>query len=189
MGTRHNIAVELSAQNLVPSVLEGRKVLRVVFEEIAKELERHGRAEIRNFGIFEVRTYPAKTVFLKGKARSVPSRRRVNFRIGNRIRDRLNRTKERSILYDGSSVLRSGGGNICRGWFVREDDSIDLDHPISLDMSEAFPAETGRVAIVEGRRFRVTAYGTGFSAYVKNRNKFPENMIPSGIMIGEEIKP
>lgn len=90
MGIRHRIATELSVQNVVPTILEGRRALQVVFEEVSKELQARDRVEVRGFGVFEVRTLNAKTMSLRGKTVHVPKRRRVNFRLADSLKKRLN---------------------------------------------------------------------------------------------------
>lgn len=90
MGIRHAVAKELSSQNVVSDVIVGRRALQIVFEELSKELQSRGRVEIRNFGVFVVKSYRKKTMTLRGKTFVVPDRKRVGFHAGVRLKRRLN---------------------------------------------------------------------------------------------------
>jgi nucleoid DNA-binding protein len=81
------IAESTSArQTLVKAVVQG------FFDEITSELTKGNRLEFRDFGVFEAKTTPARTAQNPRtlKKVEVPAKRRVVFKPGRFIRQRLN---------------------------------------------------------------------------------------------------
>ena len=79
------------------------KAVNAVFGEIEAALVRRDRVELRGFGVFTVKTWPARMGRnpKTGAKISVPETHHPSFRIGKEMHARLNSTER--------SVLRAGG--------------------------------------------------------------------------------
>jgi nucleoid DNA-binding protein len=66
--------------------------VQAFFNEITSELTKGNRLEFRDFGVFETKTTPARTAQNPRtlKKVEVPARRRVVFKPGRFVRERLN---------------------------------------------------------------------------------------------------
>jgi nucleoid DNA-binding protein len=73
-------------QTLVKAVVQG------FFDEVTSELAKGNRLEFRDFGVFETKTTPPRTAQNPRtlKKVEVPAKRRVVFKPGRSIRQRLN---------------------------------------------------------------------------------------------------
>jgi nucleoid DNA-binding protein len=69
-----------------------KRLVQHFLDEIASELARGNRLEFRDFGVFETRTRPARTAQNPRtlKKVKVPAKRRVVFRPGKMVKDRMN---------------------------------------------------------------------------------------------------
>src|SRR5476651_272136 len=68
-----------------------QEVVQLTFDHIVEALARDGRIELRNFGVFETRLAVARTARnpKTGKKVAVPERRRVRFRAGRLMEQRV----------------------------------------------------------------------------------------------------
>ena len=69
-----------------------KKVVQQFFDEVIAELAQGNRLEFRDFGVFETKTTPARMAQnprTQQKVR-VPAKRRVVFRPGRMVKERLN---------------------------------------------------------------------------------------------------
>lgn len=80
---------------MVSDVLQGRRALQVVFEELSKELDKRGRVEVRDFGVFKVRRHETKKMVVRGKSIVVPARNLVRFKVSKKLKRRLNSGNKR----------------------------------------------------------------------------------------------
>jgi integration host factor subunit beta len=78
-----------------------KAVVQAFFDEITVELTKGNRLEFRDFGVFETKTTPARTAQNPRtlKKVKVPAKRRVVFRPGRPMRERLN-----SLIQKGASA-------------------------------------------------------------------------------------
>ena len=69
-----------------------KRVVQHVLDDITSELAQGNRLEFRDFGVFETRTRPARTAQNPRtlKKVKVPAKRRVVFRPGKMVKDRMN---------------------------------------------------------------------------------------------------
>ena len=69
-----------------------KRVVQQFFDEIIAELAGGNRLEFRDFGVFEVRTTPPRAAQNPRTLRKVqvPAKRRVVFRAGRAVKERLN---------------------------------------------------------------------------------------------------
>ena len=69
-----------------------KRVVQHVLDDITSELARGNRLEFRDFGVFETRIRPARTAQNPRNLKKVrvPARRRVVFKPGKMVKDRMN---------------------------------------------------------------------------------------------------
>ena len=70
-----------------------KTVLQQLFDEITAELTQGNRLELRDFGVFQTKTTPARTARNPRTSQKVqvPAKRRVIFRPGRVMKQQLNR--------------------------------------------------------------------------------------------------
>jgi len=70
-----------------------RAVVQQFFDEITAELSKGSRIEFRDFGVFETKTTPARMAQNPRTLEKVevPAKRRVVFKLGRLMKERLNR--------------------------------------------------------------------------------------------------
>ena len=88
--TKHDL-VEHIAQELHLHQREVRPVVQRTLNVIIETLEKHGRLELRNFGVFEVKIRDAKKARnpRTGEAVTVPRRKVVTFKAGKDMEERV----------------------------------------------------------------------------------------------------
>lgn len=70
-----------------------RDIVQLFLDEVAEELAHGNRLEFRNFGVFEVRSRPGRLAQNPKTLEKVevPSKRVVRFKVGNVLRDQVER--------------------------------------------------------------------------------------------------
>jgi nucleoid DNA-binding protein len=72
-----------------------KRVVQMVLDGVIDALEDEGRLELRGFGVFEVREMEARRALnpSTGEAVIVPARRRVKFKTGKLMQERIDRPR------------------------------------------------------------------------------------------------
>ena len=88
--TKKGIVKEISDRTGLTQV-EAKRVLQATFDSIIDLLDEHKRIEIRNFGVFAVKTRAARTARnpRTGEQVPVPERRVVTFKPGRIMEQRI----------------------------------------------------------------------------------------------------
>ena len=83
--------VKIISENLNLTQLKTKEVVQQVFEAIIDILAKEGRIELRNFGIFEVKTRKARWARnpRSGKRVFVPEKKVVTFKPGKEMEGRI----------------------------------------------------------------------------------------------------
>ncbi|HNR12336.1 MAG TPA: HU family DNA-binding protein [Thermodesulfobacteriota bacterium] len=84
--------IDQLAQNKGLSRQTAKRLVNIFFKSISDTLAEGGRIEIRDFGIFSVRTYNGRTGKnpKTGEIVEVPSKRLPFFKVGKNLMERLN---------------------------------------------------------------------------------------------------
>lgn len=93
---RSELITRLAKQNSHLSIEDVTKVVDAIFGKISETLEAGGRVELRGFGVFHLGVIQAHTGRnpRTGESLAVERRTAVRFKIGNKLRERLNLQKE-----------------------------------------------------------------------------------------------
>lgn len=98
MSTQHAInrseLVDQLARKLAQTPEDTDYAVKVILQEITQALANQSRVEIRQFGHFETRTYPAQTRLnpKTGEPVAVDARKNVHFTAGKRLKARVDQT-------------------------------------------------------------------------------------------------
>jgi nucleoid DNA-binding protein len=92
--------VATTKKNLIDRVAEStgqqqslvKKVVQQFFDQVIAELAKGNRLEFRDFGVFETKTTPARMAQNPRTLEKirVPAKRRLVFRVGRAVKERLN---------------------------------------------------------------------------------------------------
>ena len=97
MATTKKNLIDRIAESTRERQLLVQKVVQQFFDEIIAELTRGNRLEFRDFGVFETRVAPARMAQNPRtlKKVQVPAKRRIVFRAGRAVNERLNHKTSR----------------------------------------------------------------------------------------------
>ncbi len=101
--------IEHVAENLQVPRRDAKRIIQAFLEEMINELGKNNRLEFRDFGIFQCRSRPAR-IAQNPKTLdrvSVPTRRKVHFKAGRLMKERINAT----IQATNSQPAASQAGN------------------------------------------------------------------------------
>ena len=89
--TKADIVKQIAAKTGVQHQ-QAQEVVQLTFDHIVEALVRDGRIELRDFGVFETRLAPPRIARnpKTGAEVSLPERRRVRFRAGQLLAQRVN---------------------------------------------------------------------------------------------------
>jgi nucleoid DNA-binding protein len=92
--TKKEIAKKISGQSGI-TVRLALEVVQMVFDGIIETLQEEGRIELRDFGVFEVKTRRARKARnpRTGEGVNVPARMVVAFKPGREMEERVSRLK------------------------------------------------------------------------------------------------
>ena len=89
--TKYELVDRIAQIHQTQSVMT-KKVVQAFLDEIVKELAKGNRLEFRDFGVFETKVRAAKDAHNPKTLEKihVPAKRSVKFKMGQRMKDRLN---------------------------------------------------------------------------------------------------
>ena len=92
MATTKKDLIDRVAENTGSTHVLMKAVVQQFFDEVIHELAQGNRIELRDFGVFETKTTPARMAQNPRtlKKVQVPAKRRVVFKMGRMMKDRMN---------------------------------------------------------------------------------------------------
>ena len=109
--TRNDIALEIASKLKLTQTLV-KQVVQITLDRIVEELEKNGRLEWRNFGVFTVKSRKARKARYPrtGEVGMAAARKNGSFKAGKGMLDRLNGRSVKAGSKRGRSLKKRAAG-------------------------------------------------------------------------------